>query len=175
MTIYPDRRVAPVAEKILECLRSEAAQNPDPPGLVGYRIGTSGDPLAGTMEDECCQGLAYVRVNRVYPSDNVPNQNPEPIRCVLLWAAEIEIGIWRCAPVGTLQAPPSQEEWDAFNVKMLNDFRTLDATFCCFQKWLQATNRAPGAAITEWAPKGDPEGGCFGSSMTLDVDLIGRA
>jgi len=167
---YPDPRILPVSQLLMSCLCENVLLNPKPPQQCGFRIGATGDPLAGFEEDECCGGLAFVRFNRAYPSFNVPNQNPTAISCALTWAAEFEMGIWRCVPIGTAAAPPSQAEWDQAHVDQMNDWATLRATLCCFLD--QREQRS--VSVSEMAPKGDPEGGCFGISMTLQADIYGR-
>lgn len=171
---YPDKRVLPVSDRILACLESAILLNPKVPLNHGYRVGTSGDPLAGITVDECCDGLAYVRFSRAYPSTNVPNQNPDPIVCSLLWAAEFEMGIWRCVDIGDLQAPPMQEIWNQVHVDQMNDFATLRDALCCYYQLTQSTNQGPVLSIDEFSPKGDPEGGCYGVSVTFTVQLVGR-
>lgn len=168
---YPDKRALPIAQLLMRCLCEAVLLNPKPPAQCGFRIGDSGEPLAGIQEDECCGGLAFVRVSRIYPSFNVPNQNPEAISCAMVWAMELEMGIWRCVPVGTINAPPTQAEWDQANIDQLNDFASLRDALCCFLN--QRDQRTVG--VTDWAPKSDPEGGCFGSSLTLTAELYGSA
>lgn len=167
---YPDPRGLPVAQLLMKCLCQEVLLNPKPPAQCGFRVGVTGEPLAGVEVDECCDGLAFVRAGRIYPTFNVPNQNPEAISCALTWALELEMGIWRCVPIGDVDAPPTQAEWDEVNTDQFNDFATLRAALCCFLD--QRDPRSIG--VTEWAPKSDPQGGCFGSSMTLTAELYGR-
>jgi hypothetical protein len=166
---YPDTRALPVAQLLMRCLCAAVLQNPKPPAICGFRIGDTGNPLGGLLEDECCDGLAFVRVGRIYPTFNVPNQNPEAISCALEWAVELEMGIWRCVPVGTASAPPSQAEWDQANTDQLNDWATLRDALCCFLT--QRDQRSVG--VEQWAPKSDPDGGCFGSSLTLTAEIVG--
>lgn len=171
---YPDKRALPVANQLLSCLCTAVLRNPKPPRECGFRVGETGDPLAGIQEDECCGGLAFLRLSRIYPSTNIPNQNPDPIICSLLWAAEFEMGIWRCVDVGTMMAPPTQQQWNEVNTDQLNDFASIRDALCCYYNWSQQTNQGPVVSIEEWAPKGDPEGGCYGSSITISIQLVGR-
>lgn len=170
MTTYPDTLIRPVMQNILTCLTNEAAQNPSPPGLVSYRLGVTGDPLAGVVEDECCDGLAWLRFSQMTPSWSAPNPNTASVRCAVAWTLEVEIGIWRCVPMGDAAAPPTPEEWLEAQNQMFDDTKTLRATACCFTR-----QRDPGSVV--WgpiAPKSDPQGGCFGVSMFLTIDLYGR-
>lgn len=170
MTTYPDGRIKPVAQALITCLTNENALNPSPAGLVSYRLGVTGEPLAGTSEDECCDGLAFVRFSRLFASWSTPTPNTVSVNCALAWAAEFEIGIWRCVPIGTVEAPPSTADWLAAQNKMWDDTKTLRATACCFTK----TRDPKTVQWGEIAPKSDPEGGCFGVSMMITADLYGR-
>lgn len=171
MTTYPDARVRPAAELLMSCLAAEAAASPSPPGTISYRLGVTGEPLAGTIVDECCNGLAFVRVSTMTPSWSTPTPNATPIRCGLAWQIEFEIGIWRCVPIGSAEVPPDSLDWLAAQNQMFDDMLTLRAAACCF-----VGKREPGTVVySDISPKDDPEGGCFGVSMTLLVDLYGRA
>lgn len=165
-TTYPDRRVIPTAALVLACLRDEAALNPKPPAIVGFRTGTTGQPLAGLSEDECCEGAALVRVVRTYPSWGAPVPAAVSVSCAQPQAVQFELSMWRCAPMGDVSTPPSQAEWDELHVDLLNDRLTLMATVCCVQRALDQRSVMYG----EWAPVAT-DGGCVGSTLTIDVDL----
>src|SRR5262245_21302022 len=92
---YPDRRVLPVAQQLLNCLTQEALLNPKPPGIVGFRTGTEGTVLSGLDEDECCEGAAFVRVVRTFPSWSAPTPTGTSVRCAQPMAAQFEISMWR--------------------------------------------------------------------------------
>lgn len=164
---YPDTRALPVAAAVLQCLCDAAELNPKPPGQCGFRVGVTGEPLAGLAVDECCTGLAFVRVARTFPSNGVPAPKPTPVRCNLNWALELEIGIWRCSPLGTASRPPTQDEWDTLQADLLNDFATIRDVLCC----VISQRDKDSVFVTEWAPKSDPEGGCVGTSVTIQMDL----
>lgn len=165
-TTYPDRRVIPTAALVLACLRDEALLNPKPPAIIGFRTGTTGQPLGGLDEDECCDGAAAVRIIRTYPSWGAPVPATTSVSCAQPQAVQFELAMWRCAPMGTMEAPPSQDEWDELHVDLLNDRLTLMATVCCVQRQLDQRSVVYG----DWAPV-ETEGGCVGSALTIDVDL----
>lgn len=167
MTTYPDNTVLPITRILLECLRSEALQNPSPPAIVGFRTGTLGQPLAGLNDDECCTGAAFVRVLRTYPSWGVPNASNVPIRCGQPRAVTVELSMWRCNPIGSLQRPPTQDDWDCLHVELLNDQVMLRAAACCFvRQWEKSS-----VVIEEWAPI-PTQGGCVGSALTMQIDIL---
>lgn len=167
MTSYPDGHLLPVTRQILECLRTAAAENPKPPNIVGFRTGTSGQVLAGLNEDECCEGAAFIRVIRTYPSFGVPTATATSFLCAQPKGAEIELSMWRCAPMGNMEAPPTQDDWDCLHVDLLNDRLTLLAAVCCFIKQREQKS----VMFGEWQTT-PVEGGCVGSSMTIQVDLF---
>lgn len=170
MAIYPDRRVLPVAQLLMACLSEAVLVSPKPPQIVGFRTGTDGQPLSATNSDECCLGAAFVRVIRTYPSWGTPTPAATSIRCAQPVAAEFEVSMWRCAPIGTLQALPSQDAWDELNTDLLNDRATMMDAICCF--WKQ---RDQGSVMYgEWTVDA-AEGGCAGSRILVQADLYGRA
>lgn len=166
---YPDRRVLPVAQLLMACLCEAVLANPKPPQVCGFRTGTDGQPLAGTSIEECCQGAAFVRVTRTFSTWSSPTPGATPISCAQPMAAEFELSIWRCAPVGTQQAPPAQAEWDELNTDLLNDRATLMDAACCF--WGQRDQRT--VMYGDWQPV-SVEGGCVGSTIIITADLYGR-
>lgn len=166
---YPDRRVLPVAQLLMGCLSEAVLDNPKPPGVVGFRTGTDGQPLASQSSDECCLGAAFVRVVRTYPSWSAPAPAQVSVSCAQPMAAELEISMWRCAPIGTLQALPTQASWDELNTDLLNDRATMMAAICCFIGKRDSKTVMYGDWTTEAA-----EGGCAGSRITIQADLYGR-
>lgn len=166
---YPDRRVLPVAQLLMGCLSEAVLDNPKPPEVVGFRTGTDGQPLASQSSDECCLGAAFVRVIRTYPSWSVPAPAATSIRCAQPMAVELEMSMWRCAPIGTLQALPTQASWDELNTDLLNDRATMMAAICCF--WGQRDQGS--VTYGDWTTEA-AEGGCAGSRITIQADLYGR-
>lgn len=165
---YPDAVLRPVAEQLLACLCTAAAANPFPPGSCGLRPFINGAPLAGLSEDECCDGLAALYVSPAYPSNGATVPDPDPVRCKLTWSATFQLVIWRCAATGDIWAPPTPEQWTELNLKLFDDFATLRDAVCCFIK--QRTNGT--VRVGNWEIIDDgPEGGCIGSSLTIDAGL----
>lgn len=172
MVSYPDKLLKPVADQLLACLCDAVLAAPVSVAQCGYRPYINGTPMFGTLEDECCNGLAFVYPGSpASPVTSGTTADPGPVNCQLIWAATMQIGIWRCAPIGTLQIPVSQDEWTATQNQLFDDFATLRQAVCCFIK----------ARPTKTVSVGDytiinngPEGMCIGSSVTLQVNL-GRA
>lgn len=166
---YPDTVALPVAQQLMQCLCQAVTMNPKPPQTCGFRPYINGAPLLGTTVDECCKGLAFVYSAPAYPSRSAfPAPEPGPVLCGTTWAMQMQMGIWRCAPVGTLQAPPVQGDWDQLQVDLFNDFASLRDALCCFL----ALRQKKTVSLDGWDVVNDgPEGGCIGTVMTLKVQL----
>lgn len=168
MTTYPEIRLTRMSNRLLACLKDEAAQNPKPPAVVGFRTGTAGQPLAGLTEDECCTGAAFVRLIRTFPSWSTPAPATTSVSCAQPFAAEFELSMWRCSPIGDISEPPVQDAWDDLHADLINDRLTMMAAICCLWKQLDPRSLAYG----DWVPV-DTDGGCVGSRISITVDLYG--
>lgn len=166
---YPDRRVLPVAQILMDCLAQEALLNPKPPQIVGFRTGTEGEPLGATVDDECCRGAAFVRVVRTFASTDFPTPATLAVSCAQPMAAEFELSMWRCAPIGTMSGLVSQSGWDEVNTDLLNDRATMMGAACCFMGRRDQRSVMYG----DWQAV-SVDGGCVGSKMTIQAALYGR-
>lgn len=171
MATYPEPKITPVVQKLLECLCTEALLNPKPPAICGFRTGTEGSPLGGSDEgaDECCHGAAFLRVIRTYPSWSAPTASVTSVRCAQPFAVEVELSMWRCVPTGSMGSSPTQAQWNEVHQDLLNDRQTLMAAACCFIK----TRDNGSVQIGEWTID-NVSGGCVGSVLPLQIDLYGR-
>ena len=115
---------------------------------------------------ECCNGFAWVRLVRSYPSINFPAFASAPQACPQnIWALDIEIGITRCAPapcdaVGAICCEAHQDA----QAIMMSDFSALRALFLCGCTGLDPKDFVIGPIV----PYG-PEGGCYGTKMTATI------
>jgi hypothetical protein len=172
MVSYPDKLLRPVADRLLACLCAEVLLNPSPPGACGYRPYINGTPLLGTLDDECCAGLAYLYVGDMQPSVAGNTAATGVVNCSLIYMVDLQIGIWRCAPVGDMQLPPDQlADWDPLQVKLFDDRASLRGAICCFIAGEKSKTVSVGTMNTI---NQGPEGMCVGSQVTLTVNL-GRA
>lgn len=168
-TTYPELRLTRMSGRLLDCLRNEAQLNPKPPAVIGFRTGTTGQPLAGLNEDECCAGAAFVRLVRTFPTWGTPTPATDSVSCAQPFAAQFELSMWRCAPVGDITEPPVQQAWDDLHLDLVNDRLTMMAAICCL--WAQLDARS--IMYEDWAPV-NVDGGCVGSAIMVSVDLYGR-
>lgn len=162
--------VDPVAQPILDalllCLEMEAARVPNPPAAVCMRPGDRVDLLMAQGRDECCEGLAWVRLAQVYPSNAFPIPNEGYVKCLTGWAVVVELGIARCAPIGDEHHLPSCDEWTATVNDTTADSAALRRTWMRLKTIddFRFTMTVPGT----YEPM-TTEGGCVGGAMLLTV------
>lgn len=167
-----DPMVMPRAREMLECLGQEIAKVLNPPLYVQLRPGNVVDHLLSTAEDECCQGLAWVRPAGFFPSSAVfPTQDasPQP-KGVSAWAITLELGAVRCAPTPDQNSIPTAEEWDTTTQAVMDDAAAMRRAICCFID--AVPNRAKNVIPGQWQPL-SIQGGCVGG--IIPVTLRGPA
>lgn len=173
-TVGPvDLIATPVAEELLACFTEQLQTLPDPPKFIQMRVGQETGPLIGPGVDECCAGLAWVRVADVYPSwDSFPSQDNTWLPCgPLAYAVVLEMGMAFCMPwsdsSGSFEDadPPSTVDWAAAFATQMRDQSIMRRTAaCCFR----ATQRR---AVGGWTSL-PVEGGCTGGKLTVTVSVM---
>jgi hypothetical protein len=165
-----DLVATPLAMRLLLCLDSQVQLLEKPPANVMLRSGTQVNYLMSLTKNECCAGLAWVRVSQIVPSSglNWPQQDVTPPRgCgIKSYAVEMEMGIVRCAPVATPQAIPSEDTWNISAIDTLADFAAMDRAICCFQRGFDRLT-LPGA----WNPIA-VQGMCVGGTMNFTAQAL---
>ncbi|MCZ7478884.1 hypothetical protein [Micromonospora sp. WMMC273] len=160
-----DPVVLPVAVELLGALAEETARVPEPPAVTALRPGDRIELLLSTNRDECCEGLAWVRVVRVYPSREFPAQDTAYQTCSpVQWAVVFELGAARCAPTPGASALPTAQEWMDTTTAVLNDAAAVRRAVAAFMEL--DIDRMYLAGI--WSPL-TTEGGCVGGAMQLTV------
>lgn len=168
-----DPIAAPIAEELLACFTEQLATLPSPPKYIQLRVGQDTAPLIGPGVDECCAGLAWVRVAGVRPSwDSFPQTDNTWLPCgPLAYAVDLEMGMAFCMPWSTSDGsfedidPPSTADWAAAFATQMRDQTIMRRTAaCCFRP----TQRR---AVGEWTPL-PVEGGCTGGKLTLTVSVM---
>lgn len=167
----PDITVFPVAQTLLTCLTEALGTNPSPPQNYCLRTGDVVFADFNQNRDECCEGLAYVRVARIFPSDDeFPVEQATWRPChPLAWAAELEMGVWRCEPQQTPTELPSCEEWTSITQIVLNDWEAMTRAMCCLTS-SDILDRGDPVFAGTWAPL-NSGGGCTGGAMPV---IVGR-
>lgn len=167
-----DPMVMPLARELLACFDQELMKVEFPPLYVQLRPGNVVDHLLSTHEDECCQGLAWVRPSAFFPSSGAfPVQDPAPQpKGVSAWSITLELGAVRCAPTGDENRIPTAEEWDETTQAVMDDAAAMRRAICCFTE--AKTNRVRNVLPGIWQPL-SIQGGCVGG--ILPVTLRGPA
>lgn len=164
MTVYMD-----AAQELLECYRT-ALQAPGFPGPppdenICLRHGEFVAPLLGTHEDECCSGLAWVRIVDVDPiEDNFAPNCPSFGRLVTL-----EMGSAHCLPWGTVEAPPTCAQWTDVALKADAFHDAMERALCCVVPILTTSGVAEKVTAGLYEPTG-PDGNCIGGRMQVIVE-----
>lgn len=159
-------RALEYAVTLLDCLTA-AYEEVEPefrPGQICLRHGTQGIPLLGTGADECCNGLAWVRVATVEPRYD---RNESVAACFpSTEVITLEIGAVFCMPWGSVQAPPTCDQWTQVAVRADSDRGAMKAAVCCARGII-----APEYTMLaqQYLPYG-PDGNCIGGTMTITVE-----
>lgn len=164
-----DPVVLPLAYELLACFEEEIDKVPNPPLYRGLRPGQVVDYLISTKQDECCQGLAWVRPVLVVPSSGTfPIQDQIPVPGgTLSWAITLEMGVIRCAPTPSEIQIPTNAEWNAVVEMVLDDAAAMRRAICCFID-LDPVARKKYTLPLQWTPL-DVEGGCVGGTLQVIV------
>lgn len=165
-----DDLATPLANELLMCLCEQMAQVTDPPASCCLRNGDVVPWLMDATRDECCEGLAWVRVVTIFagfpePTLTVPISNE-----ISNWSVTLEMGAVRCGPFS--QLVPSCDEWTETTNRVLEDSYAMRQAFCCF---VNGTHRQPNARHRRgsvipgpWEPL-ETQGGCAGGTWLLTV------
>lgn len=159
-----------LAQELLTCLQAEllAGPNPPPANKVMLRAGAEVTPLLGTMTDECCTGLGWVRIARVEAVKRVGD--PDNVVCYTQWRdLTLEMGVARCAPSAPVSGVPSEDQWAASAVQLDADMGAMERALCCAFNDIEESV-AEEVAAGEYEPFG-VDGNCIGGTMTVTVRI----
>ena len=164
---FDDKVITPRAARLVGCLAREVAQLPKPPKYVGLRPGAQASIMLSRFKDECCEGLAWVRLAGVVPSStqNWPSADVTPQgNCgTKMLALNFEIGLVRCAPAKPADKMPSVEEWNAVAEATYLDYIAMTRAICCFQDGYRFLTLVGG-----YTPLG-VDGNCVGGTIDFTV------
>lgn len=163
-----DPLVMPLVYELLACLDQEMAKTADPPAYVQMRPGNVVAHLLSTYQDECCQGLAWVRPASFFPSSGTfPIQDTAPLKGgTRAWAVTLEMGAIRCAPTGDEDTLPTGTEWEDAVQAVMDDAAAMRRAICCF---IDMDPRRSGRVIPgTWQPV-DVQGGCVGGILPVTI------
>lgn len=160
-----DRSVATIGADLLVCLATEVAKVPTPPASVSLRTGVIVELLLSMSRDECCEGVAWLRLVQMYPSSSFPDPDRTYSPCgPLQWAVVYELGVARCAPRPAANDLPSADQWNEVSLAVLDDAAAMRRAMCCWADSDPDRMYVPGL----WTPL-PTEGGCVGGTQQLTV------
>lgn len=154
------------ATSLLECFRVYLLeQGVEAPAKIELRSGEVSAAIS-TTQDECCAGLAWVRIVRFFPVDTFPTEKEDwsptgPAG----WALVLEMGALRCAPVGDAANLPTGEDWsDAIHLQMKDALAMRKAVDCCFAPLVESET----LMVAGWDERA-PEGMCMGGTQQVTI------
>lgn len=152
---------APPVDDVLDVVVSRLAQTSG--GAVARGEVISGDTVPA---DDCCAGLAWVRVANMYPTDGGFEPLAELRAQPPAWAIVIEAGVLRCAPqMGAQGQPPTADAIATAADRDKEDRNALILALTC-----DLPERLPGVPqlIGPWTPMG-PDGDCQGGFIQTTI------
>lgn len=161
--------ISPIVADLLSALTIEtsADKHPYPPQNIGIRPGDVVELMISQGRDECCEGLAWVRWSRLWPSSagEFPDLDAAASPCgVKRWAVEFELGIARCVPMPEADAIVSASEWTDVSFRTFEDAAALRRAVCRYGK----THPTRLLHVGQESPT-TLEGGCVSTVITITV------
>jgi len=156
--------------QLLACLTVAVQAAANPPQKIQFLPGNQAGEDISEFEDLCRCGTAYVRVSTVYPSfQDFPAPDTLAIPCQQQALGVVyEVGIMRCAPVGSVQHVPTAAEWLAAFQQQMVDMTSLMKAACCFRNFYPLDAMLIGA----WTPTG-PQGACLLGTINITHQITG--
>lgn len=146
--VVHDSMVMPVLNAALACLEAQGLAWPNAPSLFELRSGNSFVASADSAFDECCAGIAWVRLGTGWPTDDFPIQKvnvgfgPETD-----WAFQLEVGVQRCIPTegddGVYGSVVTRAQWQAAVQQEADDAMMLRKAMCCLRDTYHYVNGMP--------------------------------
>ena len=163
----------PLAQTLRDCLEESLNDraNPLPEERVQLRFGAELFPDRAQDPDECCPGIAWVRIVETVPRFT---QDDAQARCVQsLRRTTLEMSVYRCMPTPGPGALVTADQWAAVTVQAESDHSAMEAALCCFVETVLSPV-APVAGDPDifagpWTPLG-PDANCVGSAMSVIIE-----
>jgi hypothetical protein len=134
-----DKIIYPAMIRLSACLCLEIEASGLPATCsCGPMIGNLVLDYCGTCADGKCGGQAWVRLVEAFPTVDFPSQALELRNCASPLAYQLEVGIVRCRPVGTVSGvrgytPPTLEQnVEALRLQLADMAAMRRAVECCF-------------------------------------------
>lgn len=158
-----------LAQELLECLRTALNARPEPPpeDRICLRAGGAVAPMLATTTDECCSGLAWVRVVGTTVADGF---NISPNCITHMRTLTLEMGVVRCFPTPGASGIVSCDQWTAKALQLDSDYEAMEAALCCAVADARNMMGDPDFVPGEYVPAG-PDGNCIGGTLTITVNF----
>lgn len=161
-----------IADALRVCLGTAFEGDEGTPAEICHRPGQEAPLSLGMAQDECCSGLAWVRIAGIAPVvDPDEAQAPDFNKCSANGRrVTLELGVARCNPFGDASRGPTCEAWTELALRMDLDAAAMRAAVCCFTA---AENVGPEFEVYDvrpgsWEPI-ESSGLCAGGIMTVVV------
>ena len=144
---------------------------PIAPEHVMLRAGAEVTPLLGTNDDECCRGMAWVRIASI---TGVRQINSTAAGDSLCFRGErtllLEMGAVRCAPTSPKESVPTEDQWNQAATLADADQSAMEQAICCAFNDLDGPDTwwISDVAVQEYQPTG-VDGNCIGGTMTIEL------
>lgn len=110
-------------------------------------------------------GMAYLRLNALYPSVSVGVADLQPANCAVGIGFDLEIGVFRCYPLEPNgSSPPDDVNLAVARLQVTDALSMRKALSCC--DWLPDD----GFVVGQYTPMG-PAGGVIGGNMPISAWL----
>lgn len=164
-----DPLAMPAALAALTCLQAELAFTvAGAPKHSRITPGTEVVPALTATIDECCEGIASVRVERIFPSERFPEPDlrTRTEGAPISWAVVLELMVVRCSvQPGFGMAPTDAALTNEAQVQM-DDMAAMRRVACC----LELAGVVFDYVVGDGAPV-QAEGGCMGGTLQLTVQV----
>lgn len=162
-----------VADALRACLVLAYEDDEERPAEICHRPGDQAPLSAGLSQNECCSGLAWVRVAGIAPDiDPLDSDNVQFTPCNTAGRRiTFELGAARCNPTGDVHRGPTCEEWTELALRMDLDASAMRRAVCCFQESFvdqYDPDKTYRALSGSWEPI-ESSGACAGGIMTVVV------
>lgn len=182
MALIPggDTLLYPVAEELLDCLctaLTELATDVFPaPGICCIRAGDNVAVDMGEYQNECCEGLAYVKINGIYPTGGAGSPFPSPSSDFALnkcapyaWGVQLEMAVFRCVSAEIIPCDYltyGSNSWEYVAQRQMLDAKAMRQALCCFMAPRDGGDVSMGVMNST-----SREGACMGVTWPLSVQV----
>lgn len=156
------------AQELRNCLETALEAQPFPtPAQICLRGGEQVRPSISTVGDECCSGLAWVRIMGSEPRFTEADNLGECLGA--LTRTRFELGVARCMPTPDADEMVTCEQWSEVVARMESDHSAMEAAICCFIDLAQTHPLgSPQVYRDVYTPIG-PDGRCIQGTLELTI------